>query len=97
MCCEPQDFFFQFVEAVCETDRQNIRQYDRRLGYVTHLRVSPTCVLKSLCLNSAWMSRLHERQGMLLLPPEIVPEPPLPDAALVVAIFHHPYNWLESN
>ena len=50
-------------------------------------------------LNSAWMSRLHERQGQLYYPAHILnklqyPHHP-PD--LVITMFHHPYNWFESN
>lgn len=47
------------------------------------------------CYNTAWMSRLDERQGHLVYP--------LEKAAnkhngfdLTVSVLHHPYNWLQS-
>ena len=46
--------------------------------------------------NTAWMSQRNETQGQLFFPTEFMPaEDETPD--LVVALFHHPYNWLESN
>jgi len=45
--------------------------------------------------NTAWMSQINETQGELLFPEAYA----LPDddpSALVVAMFHHPYNWLEA-
>jgi len=46
--------------------------------------------------NTAWMSQKHETQGELMYPMSFA----LPEddpSALVVAMFHHPYNWLEAN
>jgi len=45
--------------------------------------------------NTAWMSQLHELQGSLHFPDSFIPDE---DATsdLVVSLFHHPYNWLES-
>jgi len=45
--------------------------------------------------NTAWMSQIHEVQGNLNFPYSFIPDE---DATsdLVVSIFHHPYNWLES-
>lgn len=45
--------------------------------------------------NTAWMSQLHESQGSLLFPIEHIPAEEA-TADLVVSLFHHPYNWLES-
>lgn len=46
-------------------------------------------------LNTAWISRKHEQQGRLFMPPSVVPD--LADDSLTIVAFHHPYNWLESN
>lgn len=45
--------------------------------------------------NTAWMSQLHDLQGGLHFPYKVIPDE---DATsdLVVSLFHHPYNWLES-
>lgn len=45
--------------------------------------------------NTAWMSQKHEIQASLIYPIEyMAAEDTASD--LVVAMFHHPYNWLES-
>lgn len=46
--------------------------------------------------NTAWMSQRQETQGELMYPLSFT----LPEddpSALVVAMFHHPYNWLEAS
>lgn len=48
-----------------------------------------------LCINSAWMSTLHESQGKLFLQLSDLPSPDNDD--VVIALLHHPYNWFESN
>jgi hypothetical protein len=47
-----------------------------------------------LALNSAWMSRLNEEQGRLRFPE--IPIEPAAESSLVIAVTHHPFNWLES-
>ncbi len=49
------------------------------------------------CFNTAWLSRRHEIQARLFLPTQIYDYRTAPDIDLSIAIFHHPYNWLESN
>lgn len=45
--------------------------------------------------NTAWMSQKHEIQASLIYPIEYLPAEDT-SSDLVVAMFHHPYNWLES-
>jgi len=44
------------------------------------------------CFNSSWVSRKKEQVGQIAFPTHVVPEIS-PDAALVLSVFHHPYNW----
>jgi hypothetical protein len=48
--------------------------------------------------NTALLSRLHEEQGELLVPLEVIKSHITVDssAVLTVAVFHHPYNWLQA-
>lgn len=49
-----------------------------------------------LAINSAWMSRLSERQ-ILHFPVELLPKvEDLTRFDVVVSMFHHPYSWFES-
>ncbi|MHB9102250.1 MAG: metallophosphoesterase family protein [Sulfuricella sp.] len=45
--------------------------------------------------NTAWMSQKHEIQASLIYPIEYLPAEDT-SSDLVVAMFHHPYNWLDS-
>ncbi len=47
-------------------------------------------------LNSAWVSRLHERPGSLYFPVQMIKDRvagSAPPADIVVAVIHHPFNW----
>jgi hypothetical protein len=47
------------------------------------------------CLNSAWLSQLHEKQGELLFPTESVFAvwDKFQQCSLAVTMIHHPFNW----
>jgi hypothetical protein len=46
--------------------------------------------------NTAWMSRIRERQGQLSFPLVAIP-PDDKDGDLIISLLHHPYNWLEAS
>lgn len=49
-------------------------------------------------VNSAWMSTKTEHQGQLLVPALLLKRhPSFEQAAAVVSIFHHPYNWYNAD
>lgn len=48
------------------------------------------------CFNTAWLSRKNEVQSELYVPKECLIGSTPPDAALSVALFHHPYNWINA-
>ena len=48
------------------------------------------------CFNTAWLSRKNEIQSELYVPTECLTGTTPPDALLSVAVFHHPYNWLDA-
>ena len=48
--------------------------------------------------NTAWLSVMHERQGQLAFPVDSFSATAGANQAdIAVAVFHHPYNWLEAN
>lgn len=95
-CVSVQDSFFEFVDAVESTPREaSTPHFDSRLSYEYRFHVQDEYV-KILCYNTAWLSRRHESQGRLLFPSDAVTTEK-DNSALVIAAFHHPYNWLESN
>jgi hypothetical protein len=49
--------------------------------------------------NTALLSRRDEKQGELLVPMKLIADgiSASPKADLSISVFHHPYNWLESN
>lgn len=46
--------------------------------------------------NTAWCSRKNEQQGGLFFRVPSLPTD-LPDSDAVLALFHHPYNWLDAH
>ena len=67
---------------------------DDQLCLITQIKVGSK-IISFNAYNTAWMSQLHESQGSLHFPCADIPHE---DAIsnLVVSLFHHPYNWLES-
>lgn len=47
--------------------------------------------------NTAWISQKNEIQGSLYFPLGMISDNDISDFDLSVSVFHHPYNWLESN
>lgn len=45
------------------------------------------------CLNVAWMSQLHEKQGQLIFPVEPFEHLKSEHTHLRIAVLHHPLNW----
>ena len=95
-CTAVQDPFFDFLDAVEPLPRiPSGEAYDVRLSYKYDLTKDDENV-SFLCYNTAWLSQLHETQGRLYFPAEAV-RLDQEESTLIVASFHHPYNWLESN
>lgn len=49
-----------------------------------------------MCLNTAWCSSRNEIQGSLFVPQSHFPAQPPGSHDLVIAMLHHPYNWMKS-
>ena len=99
LCTSVQNPFFEFQRAMdspSEMSNHPVHQeYDVRLAYeyiLSHENVH----IKFLCFNTAWLSQLQESQGHLYFPVDAVTQDQ-EGFDLVVAGFHHPYNWIESN
>ena len=95
-CTAVQDPFFDFLEAVETLPKESSHQdYATQLCYEYNLLVGDSRV-KFLCYNTAWLSQLQESQGQLFFPADAVTSNH-EEFDLVIASFHHPYNWIESN
>ena len=51
--------------------------------------------IEVLCINTAWVSQLKEKQGSLWFPIDQIPANS--DSDITICIFHHPPNWLRSD
>ena len=96
-CTAVQEPFFDFLDAMESLPRASSSEgHDARLSYKYNLSHDEKESLVFLCYNTAWLSQLHETQGGLFFPSEAA-RLDQNEGSLVVASFHHPYNWLESN
>ena len=97
LCTAVQQCFFQFREAIESTSAEAASpSFNHRLAYRYKFDFEAHSIL-FLCYNTAWLSQLHESQGRLYFPAEAVVVTDQGDCELVVAAFHHPYNWIESD
>jgi len=89
-----QDAYVRFAhEFLTQTDPES--GTNRLFRTVTH-GVGPARI-DLMCLNTAWMSTKKELPAHLFVPQSIIEtcSTTLSDAHLVLAMFHHPYNWLQ--
>jgi hypothetical protein len=89
LCTEVQDSFFEWRDALNDGDLT----VAGRLYYEYVFRFGPSTVLVR-CMNTAWLSRIHEKAGTLYYPESKIPTHPDPHT-VAVSMFHHPYNWLQ--
>ena len=95
ICLGVQDSFWSFANSLpAAGDVETNEAYDERL-YREHVFKTETGTLRFRCCNTAFLSRMHERQGTLYFPSDAIPPERTPDS-LTIAVFHHPYNWLEA-
>lgn len=90
-CLSVQDSFHEWLAG--QANAAEIEEKER-LCRTVHFNMPNGQLVAVLCLNTAWMSTIHEEQGRLIFPMLCLPEPPQAD--LVLGVLHHPYNWFQS-
>jgi hypothetical protein len=91
-CTSVQSDFFDFLSQM--TNEPRLVGYDQ-LTWERRFTMSGKTILIRL-FNTAWVSQKKEVQGQLFFPHELFPYSKLQED-LVLAAFHHPYNWLKAD
>lgn len=86
-----QDSFYKWITEPAQT--AEISDVER-LCRIAYFDMPSGQRIAALCLNTAWMSTIHEEQGKLIFPIAYLPEPP--NADVVLGVLHHPYNWFHA-
>ena len=89
ICLTAQENYFYFMDCF---ESLNLTQ-SNNLYYEYSFQFSERKIVFR-CLNTAWVSQLHEQEGTMVFPIELIPPEPDLDANIVVSMLHHPYNWL---
>jgi hypothetical protein len=87
-----QDNFFKFEARLSSRDHLDHKD---RLVYVRDFESTGKSILFR-CLNSAWVSRIQEKQGELVFPNQLI-EIQEKQYDYSVTLLHHPYNWYQSD
>jgi len=89
-----QEEFFSFESQMTDSDAV---PPENRLFYRKQLSIDGTQIQVN-CYNTSWVSRLHEQQGKILFPVQIVDAADMGTTGnqLVISMFHHPYGWLSA-
>ncbi len=93
ICTSVQDNFFELLDLLDTTDSGFAADSHNHLYWeyvITHGEER----MLFRCCNTAWLSQLHEQQGKLYFPPEVVKTT---EADFAVLVLHHTLNWLENN
>jgi len=93
ICCSVQNEFFSFLSRV-QTSQPSVQRSKAYYEYII-----PVCDKKLVirCFNTALSSTNPENPGQLAYPVNILDRAGDARADYVIAIFHHPYNWLTPN
>ena len=86
ICTSAQDNYFEFMDLF---DSEHLH-WDSRLFYRYSFEFEGKKIA-FYCLNTAWVSQLHEQEGALYYPVEAITSDP--DADVAVSMLHHPYGW----
>lgn len=93
-CTEVQSTFFEYLDTFGAKGSSDASpKHHHRLAYKYEIPIG-NGIAQFLCLNTAWLSERQEQQGQLYFPANAVQ--PDGKADVVMAMFHHPYNWIES-
>jgi hypothetical protein len=92
-CLAVQNSFYKFVEAF---NASPLLPRDRRLYHEESVNVGNKRILFR-CINTAWMSTIHEKQGSLFFPLPALDATDFRAFDLVVSLLHHPYNWIAAD
>jgi len=89
-CCECQVNYTDFVKSV--SDEANIVFADKLLTIYKYDFKGK--VIQFNCLNTAWMSKIHESQGKIGFPVSKYDEKKFQNGAtLTISLLHHPHVW----
>lgn len=91
-CTLVQESYRGYMDLLDEGE--HLKPYNR-LYYEYHFTISGRSILFR-CYNTAWMSRLQERQGHLVYPLDKAAEKH-DGFDLTVSLLHHPYKWFQSD
>jgi len=92
VCAEVQDEFFRFMAS--RTGELAPLSGSDRLRYSRKIAVDNKTICVQ-CINSAWLSTMHEKRGELLAPTWI----DVPDIGYydyVITMVHHPFSWMRT-
>lgn len=82
--------FFDFRDTVATDKTITV---DGRLYYEYTFALGGN-TLRIICVNSAWLSKLREVPGKLRFPADVI-SPRDGNAALAIAMLHHPLHWFD--
>jgi hypothetical protein len=88
-CLAVQNEYFSFVERYGQLHRSTLEKFTFRREFQT----SGSHTVAFTLINTAWLTQDPERAGRLYFPVRVLSPLDSP-ADIEVAIFHHPYNWL---
>jgi predicted MPP superfamily phosphohydrolase len=88
-----QDDFNHFLSEISD---QPILKHSEKLYFRRTFSLNSRKIMFH-CFNTSWLSRRNEQQAKLYLPPQIYNFDTPPEIDVSIAMFHHPYTWLEAN
>jgi hypothetical protein len=91
VCTQSQRAFFEFRDVIADGAMEAAGD---RLYYEYRFRINDEEV-ELRCLNTAWLSQLHEIQGTLFFPPQVISNRN-ESAALSLTAMHHPFPWFNN-
>ena len=95
-CTQVQEYFFQFRDTFTGDGIIANSEGVKNKLYYEYLFTVGSEKIHFMCYNTAWVSRITEKQGELSFPVEAFSQHKS-ESDVTVALLHHPYNWLKAD
>lgn len=91
-CCSVQKNFFEFAShyGFIDVDYHDLLVYAGTYNF-------DDINVYLVCINTAWLSQKEEKPASVQLPlKDMINKISIPDRRIVIALLHHPLNWLDA-
>lgn len=92
--CKPLEAYYEFIDLFEPNHKPKVyrdKLFEQRVYNLEGFEIVFNC------LNTSWLSQIHENPSSLKFPIEVYEEKFKYKSHVAITLFHHPLHWIESN